>query len=156
MRKLAGTVTIVSATDGKQRYALVATAVTSVSLEPPTLLVCVNKDASIHSILGVGERFCVNLLSHCDADVAAHCMSSKGEDRFLRGDWQSGEHGTPWLMSAQACLFGTVQSQVDWHTHSVFFAHITSTMVADGTCPLLYADGGFGMFRQAGDSLARR
>jgi flavin reductase (DIM6/NTAB) family NADH-FMN oxidoreductase RutF len=55
MRKLAGTITIVSATDGKQRYALVATAVTSVSLEPPTLLVCVNKAASIHSSLVSGS-----------------------------------------------------------------------------------------------------
>jgi hypothetical protein len=79
-----------------------------------------------------------------DADIAAHVISSKGEDRFLRGDWQSGDHDTPWLTSAQACLFGTVQS------HSVFFAQITSTLVADGTSPLVSADGGFGMFQQAG------
>jgi flavin reductase (DIM6/NTAB) family NADH-FMN oxidoreductase RutF len=148
MRKLASTVTVVTVADGQRRWALVATAVTSVSMEPPTLLVCVNKEASIHSILGVGQRLCVNMLSHNDAYIAAHCIGTKCEDRFLLGDWRSDVDNTPWLASAQACLFGTVRSQIDWHTHSVFFTHVTSTMVADSTCPLLYADGGFGLFQR--------
>ena len=69
--------------------------------------------------------------------------AAKARTSSLRGDGQSGDHDTPWLTSAQACLFGTVQS------HSVFFAQITSTLVADGTSPLVSADGGFGMFQQA-------
>jgi flavin reductase (DIM6/NTAB) family NADH-FMN oxidoreductase RutF len=147
MRKMASTVTIVTAMDGQRPRALVATSVTSVSVEPPALLVCANKDASIHPVLRVGAKLCVNLLSESDLDIAAHFISSKSDDRFHWGDWRHDDRGAPWLASAQACIFAAVVSQVDWHTHSVIFAHVASTIVKEETLPLLYANGAFGMLR---------
>jgi flavin reductase (DIM6/NTAB) family NADH-FMN oxidoreductase RutF len=63
MRKLASTVCIITTAERNGRRALLATSVTSASLEPPAVLFCVSKAASIHGALKVGAECCVNLLS---------------------------------------------------------------------------------------------
>lgn len=145
MRKLASTVCIITTADRCGPRALVATSVTSASLDPPAVLFCVNKEASIHAALGIGAHFCVNLLSRDDLEIARHFASTKGSERFCRGDWRYGERNVPWLFSAQACVFGSVASQIDWHTHSIVFGKVTSTFVKAETAPLLYADGTYRM-----------
>lgn len=149
MRKLASTVCIITTTDRCGPRALLATSVTSASLEPPVVLFCVNKAASIHPALGIGADFCVNLLSQDDLGIARHCASSKGSERFCQGDWRYNERHVPWLGSAQACVFATVARHVDWHTHAVVFGEVQSTLVRAETSPLLYADGIYRMMSTA-------
>jgi len=145
MRKLASTVCIITTADRSGPRALVATSVTSASLDPPAVLFCVNKAASIHSALGAGTDFCVNLLSQADLEIARHVASTKGIERFCRGDWRYHGHSVPWLGSAQACIFASVASRIDWHTHSIILGKVTSTSVKAETSPLLYADGTYRM-----------
>ena len=54
MRSVTSTVSIISAKEDGERHAMTATSVTSLSLDPPAMLVCVNKDASIHNIINYG------------------------------------------------------------------------------------------------------
>ena len=75
MRRLAGTVAIVTVDSGGERHGTTATAVTSLSMDPPSLLVCFNKDSRLHGMLGKTDQFCVNLL-HADNLVASRLFAS--------------------------------------------------------------------------------
>ena len=84
MRHVAATVYAVTTGHGGGRNGILATAVSSLSFEPPSLLVCVNRSASLHGPLASAETFCVNVLGLGNRDVAEHFMRS-GADRFLLG-----------------------------------------------------------------------
>jgi len=62
MRRLAKSVTLISTSNGTERFAMAATAVDSLNTEPPSLLICANKTASPHATLEAGADFCVNIL----------------------------------------------------------------------------------------------
>ena len=62
MRGITSTVTVVSAKNGKNKQAMTATSVTSLSLDPPTMLVCINHEASIHEVMKEGLGFCLSLI----------------------------------------------------------------------------------------------
>ena len=83
MRGVTSTVSIISAKENGERHAMTATSVTSLSLDPPAMLVCVNKDASIHNIINYGSSFCINILSSRQKELAEVCSKSEeGEARF--------------------------------------------------------------------------
>jgi flavin reductase (DIM6/NTAB) family NADH-FMN oxidoreductase RutF len=144
MRTVASTVFLITTTVQHRSVALLATSVTSLSVDPPTLLVCINRMASIHNALGIGAQFCANVLAPDDLAIAQHCVKAKGCERFAVGDWRYDEPSAPWLASAPACIFASVVSITRWHTHSVVFGNVTSASVNRATGPLLYADGSYG------------
>lgn len=145
MRRLAAGVCLITTTDGRARHGLVATAVTSVSAAPPTLLVCVNRQASIHDhILGTG-RFAVNVPSAAQADIAA-CFASPAdrETRFDAGRWISRATGVPILEAACVsfdCLTSTTTTQ---GTHTVLFGLVQDVWLQQVAPPLTYFEGSFG------------
>jgi flavin reductase (DIM6/NTAB) family NADH-FMN oxidoreductase RutF len=71
MRRLARSVTVISCCDGERRYSMSATAVDSLSTEPPSLLICINRTASIFPPLDAGADFCINVLAAQHQDIAA-------------------------------------------------------------------------------------
>src|SRR6187200_2725097 len=75
MRHVAATVYAVTTGHGGNRFGILATAVSSLSFDPPSLLVCVNRTASLHGPLASAETFCVNVLGLGNRDVAEHFMS---------------------------------------------------------------------------------
>src|SRR5690606_21647567 len=102
MRHVAATVYAVTTGHGGGRYGILATAVSSLSFDPPSLLVCVNRSASLHAPLASAETFCVNVLGLGNRDVAEHFMQGPGEERFAVGEWEEEEWGVPVLASAQS------------------------------------------------------
>jgi flavin reductase (DIM6/NTAB) family NADH-FMN oxidoreductase RutF len=70
MRRLAAGVSIITTEHHGERYGMAATAVTSVSAEPPTLLVCIGRSGSSHEPIRESGRFCVNVLAETDRAVA--------------------------------------------------------------------------------------
>ena len=70
MRGITSTVNVISAAAEGQRHAMTATSVTSLSLDPPSMLVCINKDASLHKILLDNSNFCINVLSSLQKELA--------------------------------------------------------------------------------------
>ncbi|MEY5099378.1 MAG: hypothetical protein RJA36_2097 [Pseudomonadota bacterium] len=142
MRRLAATVTILSTSDAEgKRFGMVATAVNSVTMDPPTLLVCVNQSASIHAPLRERERFCVNvLMDEHGALVPVFSGQKSGEERFASGDWRQ-DQDLPYLEGAQSNLFCSIESVTTVGTHSLVIARVTDVRVAEPVAPLLYADG---------------
>ena len=89
MRSYTATVNVISAQHSGKKQAMTATSVASLSLDPPSMLISVNKEASIHNILGKNRAFCINVLSPTQIDLAELCSNEEEEERFEKGNWGS-------------------------------------------------------------------
>lgn len=145
MRRLAGAVCLVTIDAGGQRQGLIATAVTSLSADPPSLLVCVNETASIFEAMSRAEHFCVNVLSRDQEDVGMRFASpTDREGRFDTGTWRTLTTGAPALEGAQVSFDCRAAAASDFGTHRVFFGEILAlTTWTTPLDPLLYHDGAF-------------
>ncbi|WP_420144148.1 flavin reductase family protein [Sphingobium sp.] len=144
MRRLTTTVSVVSCALDGVRHGMTATAVTSVCVDPPSLLVCVNRSASMHIPMTKAGVFCVNLLASGQVDVGlAFGGGSTGENRFAVGVWRNSEEGTPYLQHAQANIFCRLYRSIDYCTHSIFIAEVVKASSIATVSPLLYQDGKF-------------
>ena len=151
MRRLAATVTIVTAGREGRRFGMTATAVTSVTAAPPTLLICVNRLASIHDIIVETGRYCVNILgTHHAGLVGPFGGGADGEARFGHGAWMDELGGMPYLDDAQANLFCEIRQNVPYGSHSVLIGEVMSVHLSDEIAPLLYQDGALAASRLLG------
>ena len=142
MRRRAATVTIVTAGREDWRFGMTATAVTSVTAAPPTLLICINRSASIHDIIVETGHYCINILgTHHAGLVGPFGGGVENEARFGHGAWSHREGGMPYLDDAQASLFCAVRQAVAYGSHSVLIGEVTSVRLSDAIAPLLYQDG---------------
>lgn len=138
MRHVAATVYAVTTSHAGKRYGILATAVSSLSFEPPSLLVCINRSASLHDPLERAERFCVNVLGLGNRDVADHFMQPDA-DRFAVGEW-SDEHGVPVLASAQSSLVCRTVHRHEFGTHTIFIGELLAAKHRHDATPLTYFD----------------
>jgi flavin reductase len=157
MRRFATTVSIITCAHGGSRFGMSATAVTSLSADPPSVLVCVNKSATTHRVLSCGGRFCVNVLRSVHSGLSqAFSGKLKGEDRFRLGDWGQTEDGLPFLADAQANLFCEIVRVVDYETHTIFIARVYFARAQEGVDPLLYQDGKYAISVPVSDDQRRK
>ena len=83
LRRLAKAVVVITSRHETVRFAMSATAVSELSFDPPSMLVCVNRTASMYAPLAAGAPFAINILHHSQSAVAARCAGQlKGEARF--------------------------------------------------------------------------
>lgn len=144
MRKVAATVGVVSARHEDSPMAMTATSFCSVSLDPASILVCVNHSASMHRALKLGAAFCMNLLCEGQNDVSAACGGQvHPQERFNIGDWRFSHDGVPYLGSAQANIFCKVSQIIDCGTHSIVIGSVSDVTVIQDVAPLVYCDGGY-------------
>jgi flavin reductase (DIM6/NTAB) family NADH-FMN oxidoreductase RutF len=85
MRCIAATVIIVTADDGERYHGMTATAVTSLCMEPPSLLVCVNQKAFLHDMLLRAANFCVNVLHQVMPNCRQPCSEHQRERQVKIG-----------------------------------------------------------------------
>jgi flavin reductase (DIM6/NTAB) family NADH-FMN oxidoreductase RutF len=143
MRRLAKSVCIVTTRHEGQRMAMAATAIDSLSFEPPSLLVCINRTASIFPAFSARADFCVNILSQAQQHLAQRCNGPvKGEARFGDGAWVDEE--VPWLLDAQAAVFCRHDGEFHYGTHGVFIGRVADIRLHGEVAPLIYADGLYG------------
>ena len=143
MRHLAATVNVVSTMVEEEPRGMLATAVCSVCADPPTLLVSVNRNASMHGAISARKRFCVSVLDECQADTAFRFMSHHGSERFSQCSWDTIKTGAPAIRDALANFDCEVTSQVDVGTHTIYFGQIVAVRRSDNGQPLLYHDGNY-------------
>jgi flavin reductase (DIM6/NTAB) family NADH-FMN oxidoreductase RutF len=139
MRHVAATVYAVTTGRGADRYGILATAVSSLSFDPPSLLVCVNRLASLHAPLASEERFCVNVLGLGNRDVAEQFMHGRGQDRFTVGEWEEA-HGVPVLATAQSSFVCRRAHCHEFGTHSIFIGELLAAKHRADAAPLTYYD----------------
>ncbi len=139
MRHVAATVYAVTTQVDGERFGILATAVSSLSFDPPSLLVCVNQTASLHDPLAQAETFGINVLGLGNRNVAEHFQKPLPTDRFAEGDWQDW-HGVPVLASAQSSLICRTAHRHEFGTHSIFVGTLEAAKHRDNATPLTYYD----------------
>jgi flavin reductase len=151
MRKFASGVTLITSAHDSARAGLVATAVSSVSTTPPTLLICVNRSASAHDVIDKSGCFAVNLLSAGDLNlVEVFSKSALREERFKAGGWKTLVSGAPVLISALASFDCEVVQRIVYESHTIFLGEVREVRVVEEKIdPLLYMDSAFRRLERA-------
>jgi flavin reductase (DIM6/NTAB) family NADH-FMN oxidoreductase RutF len=135
-------VTIITARHAGIDYGVTANAVSSLSLEPPMMLVCLNRKSRTQGAVARSKAFSVNILNDSQGDLAVRFASS-GPDKFRGVGHRYGDLGSPLLGGALAHLECWVMEEVQAGTHTVFLAGVHRAERFDGA-PLAYFRGRFG------------
>ena len=151
--RFASGVTVITAQHDGRLLGTTASAVSSLSLEPPMLLVCLNKTSTTGQGIAQAGRFAVNILAEDQADAAMQ-FASKG-DKFAGVNVLYGAGGEPLLEDALANLECRVVEEVTGGTHSVFLAEVEHATGRQGA-PLAYFRGQFGRLELKQDDEAFR
>lgn len=145
MRRMPGPVALVTtaAPDGSGYAGLAASAVIPVSMDPPSMLVAVNRAASAHRTIEQAGRFCINLLSTGQTELVRIFSSpARRAERFVDGGWLDRD-GLPYLPSACVSIFCTVERTQIFGTHELFIGAVDEVTPGTGGEPMGWIEGGF-------------
>ena len=147
MRHVAAAVTIITTRDHEQPIGLTATAVCSVTAEPPRLVVFVNKRTAASPVIVDHGRLCVNVLAGDQEEVArvfaGMVPGVAGPDRFIHGVWDQLISGAPALRDALVNIDCRVVKVFDESTHHAYLCEILATREREGGEALVYLNGDF-------------
>lgn len=147
MRHFAVGVTIISAAHEGVKAGLTATAVCSVTAEPPRLVVFVNKNVAAADMILDSGALCVNVLASDQEEVAkafaGMIKDVHGDERFTYGNWRHLITGAPTLDGALANFDCRVIKVFDESTHHAFLCEVLSTCERDDGEALIYLNGAF-------------
>ena len=134
-------VTVVTCLDQERRpFGITANSFTSVSLEPPLLLVCVHKMAECSAALTIASHFAVNVLQN-DQQPASIRFSRRDEDRFGNSDWSPGEFGAPVLVNSLSVFECERRAVHDGGDHHILVGHVVKASFDPSLDPLLFFRG---------------
>jgi flavin reductase (DIM6/NTAB) family NADH-FMN oxidoreductase RutF len=146
MSRAVSGVTVVTAADGGQRYGQTVSAMSSVSADPPILLVCLHQKSRLNRPLQAAGRFAVNVLR---ADQRRVSDTFAGRPRhgmpydFESAVWETGVTGSPLLVGAVARFDCELEQDLLFGTHHVYFGRVIDADFSPGT-PLAYGQRGYG------------
>lgn len=152
MRRVPGSVAIIASHAGEARTGLAATAWTSLSADPPMLLVCVNRSASAHKIIQAAKAFSVNLLADDELETVAIFSAQRGLDgdaRFIEGQWVAGPRSQPMFQKAVVTFECALVDSHDYGTHTIFIGEVDEMGGTGENNPLIYFDGAFAALKTA-------
>lgn len=130
-------VTVVTTVDAERRpHGLTATAFTSVSLEPPLVLVCVDKQAETYPQFEPAGVFAVNFLSLAQREISQR-FATHGGDKFNGVAWRPGALGAPLLDGTIGHVECRIRFWYDAGDHTIMVGEIESADALDGE-PLLH------------------
>lgn len=145
-------VTIVTTRSGDEVRGMTANSVASVSLDPLSVLVCVNRDAITHGILSSGRIFCVNVLSNQQEALSRACARPDTPEAGLQGvEYRHGETGAPILEGALAYLDCRVTATFEYGTHTIVIGEPIDVAFSDGD-PLLFYRGRYAVLGDGSSS----
>lgn len=150
--RFASGVTVVSTREGDRDLGTTASAVSSLSMDPPMLLICMNRTSDTGKAISGSGRFVVNILGEDQASLAKH-FATKSPDKFADVEVQRGPSGLPRLARALGHLECRVAETATGGTHTVFLSHVEHASATEGS-PLTYFRGRFGRFEDAAQEAA--
>ena len=158
MRQCAGAVALVTvgAEHGK-RTGLTVTSACSLSDSPPSLIVCVNRNASAHARIREEGAFAINFLGEEHAVLAltfSGQMGVNGDDRFAFGQWTKGATGAPVLTDAVSSFDCVLAQEFETKTHSIFVGEVRHVAHTAQVTPLVYLRSGFHTPREMRDAVS--
>lgn len=144
MRQVVSSVAVITARTRNVRNGLTATAVCSLSSDPPTMLACVNSAASAEKIIAESGAFAINFLTEEQHRIARLFSTPKlpADQRFAEGMWITRATGAPILEDAAAALDCQVEDRIVSGTHHIYIGRVVAVASLDQHA-LLYRDGLF-------------
>ena len=154
MRRLASHVCVITSGAGDQLTGITVTSVTSLSAEPPAIMLGVAGTSSLHPVLERTGLFAVNALVSGDEGLAnrfAGRDGAEGAARYEAGSWCALDTGAPRLVGAAFTLTCAVDRMIGWHDHSIVVGRVLEAH-HDGSEPpaLLYRNGHYGAMSAPG------
>jgi flavin reductase (DIM6/NTAB) family NADH-FMN oxidoreductase RutF len=135
-------VTVVTAVDRRGRdVGMTVSAFSSVSLEPPLVMICIGHEASAYAALSKATSFTVNILSSTQEAIARR-FADPERNRFERLAYERGENGAIMLSDALACIECNVVDRHEAGDHDIIIGSVEVVKWAEGR-PLLYYRGGY-------------
>ncbi|HEY5882775.1 MAG TPA: flavin reductase [Nakamurella sp.] len=146
-------VVVITASDGDVPHGMTVSAVSSLSMDPPMLLACLNTASRTQEVVTRTGVFAVNILAHDQGELAARFARSGLPDKFDGVGVRRGQTGVPLLDGALAVIECRVAEVVTGGTHRVFLGRVVHAEAGEGS-PLAYFRGRFGKLEVDGDTQA--
>lgn len=144
MRNFPATVSILTAHVDGRDHGMTATAVCSVSMQPPSLMVCLGKQTLLHDMLLEGSKFAVNVLGADDQDMSnAFSGGVPPEERFNVGGWTRDASGLMVLDRAPAVLVCRRKAAMPFGSHTLFIGEVQSALTDQSAATLVYANAAY-------------
>jgi len=138
-----GVTVVTSKTDNLGLKGMTATSFSSVSIDPPQILVCINKTADTGDAVLEGKNFAINILKSDQQEISNQFAGGASqEERFANVNWHEGVGGSPVFDDALASIECTVVQQVLAGTHWVVIGEVQNVNCNSGE-PLLYYNSGY-------------
>jgi flavin reductase (DIM6/NTAB) family NADH-FMN oxidoreductase RutF len=141
MRHLAGGVSVITAGRGSDISGMTVTSMSSLAIEPPSLIVAVNREASSLPLLRRYGAFGVNILSGDQVDVAERFTGKdgrKGAERFAGSSWRTGSFGVPLLRGAMVAIACEVDEIIERHSHAIVLGRVADLVTSEASAALAY------------------
>ncbi|TCL65179.1 flavin reductase (DIM6/NTAB) family NADH-FMN oxidoreductase RutF [Rhizobium sp. BK251] len=150
MRNMAGGISVITAGEGDERTGATVTSATALSMDPPTMIVNINRNSSSWPIISRYRHFCVNILSaeqHLVARRFSGADGLKGPHRYQGASWTTLASGAPALKDALAVIDCEVEELIERYSHGIILGRVVSVVTGGGE-PLTYANGKYGTFTE--------
>jgi flavin reductase (DIM6/NTAB) family NADH-FMN oxidoreductase RutF len=144
MRQLTGGVSVITTGRGKDISGMTVTSVSSLSVDPPALIVSINRGASSWPLLQRYGFFGVNILTSDQIDIAERFTGKgglKGAERFAGAEWTTRASGVPLLIGALAAIDCEVEEIVERHSHGIVIGRVLDLQRSTRTAALAYWQG---------------
>lgn len=146
MRKVATPVTILATGKGESRHGITASAICSLSDQPPMILTCVNLNSAILPHIRTNRYFSANFLGEAQSTLAQHFAGMTkiyGRERFNFGNWGHLLTGAPVLEDSLSVFDCSLEREYESPTHAVLVGRVEAIMYEGASRALVYAGGQF-------------
>jgi len=156
MRHLAGGVSVITTGRGEDITGMTVTSVSSLAVDPPTLIVSINRESSSWPLIKRHGFFGVNILTADQIDVAERFTGKgglKGAERFAGAQWFTAASGVPLLAGALAAADCAVEDIVERHSHAIVIGRVLDLRLSSRTAALAYWQGQYVAIDQNEDAV---
>lgn len=143
MGSFAAGVTVVTTCHEGRLVGTTVSAFSSVSMEPPLVMVCLKRESRTLAALSQARAFCVNILASDQGDLAHRFARSGADDRFALTAVEAGVCGAPLLAGAVAAVECALHAVHDGGDHEILVGRVLRVVVDEAKVPLVYVRGGF-------------
>lgn len=134
-------VTIVTTEHSGRAFGMTVASFASVSLHPPLVLICIEKNVKTHDAIVQAAKFGVSILGAEQAEISAR-FATRREDKFVGVELEPGAFGVPLIRGALTTLQCSLRDQLPGGDHSIFVGEVVEAHTREGT-PLLYFRSGY-------------
>ncbi len=150
LRRMSGGVSVITTGQGEERTGATVTSATALSIEPPCMLVSLNRTSSTWPAVARFGHFCVNILGHAHELLASQFAGLgglTGAERYRGAKWTQLISGAPVLQDAAAAIDCELEEAIERHSHVIVLGRVVGICIGNGGS-LVYRGGRYFAFAE--------